>query len=281
MDAEAVTLVPQDRLQEVSLALDPQKSYTTALNERPEIARLQKEVEMREKEVAYAGNQTKPRLDLNLQYGMNGLSGRPNPTPVNPNYPEYGRAGDSVVGSVFEGLTQPQDALSRFFHRNGYDNYQAELSFELPIRNRTAQSRLTDAQLHKRQAEANLASAKDKVMLEIRDAMREIAMARKSLDSARVAVNSGQQQIDAMQVRFDAGFTTNYEVLKVVDDVSKSHARELKALMDQRIAFATLKLAEGSILNEYNVEVNAAKVADKQPGSTPLDSMRNSMVKKP
>ena len=117
-------------------------------------------------------------------------------------------------------------------------------------------------------------------MLEIRDAMREIAMARKGIDSARVALNSGQQQVEAMQVRFDAGFTTSYEVLKVVDDVSKSRTRELKALMEQRIAYATLKLAEGSILDEYNVEINATKIADKQPGTQP-DSMRKSMVTKP
>ena len=260
-DLSTVSLIPGDALEDIAIDLDPQRSYDLAVTGRPELLRLRKEIEQRGHETNFASNQVRPRLDLNLQYGMTGLSGRPNETLVNPASPQLGTAGDTVVGSVFAGITRPLGAFNRFFTRDGFNYWNVELRLELPLRNRTAEARLADANLRLRESEVTLATLQEQVVLQVRDAMRNIATARQSIDAAREAVRAVEEQLLATRVRFDAGLTTSYEVLRVLDGLAQARRRELRGLMDHNIARAALKVAEASILEEYNVEVRGSSRA--------------------
>ena len=255
-DLAGVTLIPGDVLTEVTGEVAPDRSYEQAVTRRPEILRLQREIEQRQHETTFASNQTRPRLDLNLQYGLSGLSGKPNLTPVNPASPELGFAGDTVAGSVFAGITRPLGAFRRFFSGDGFDNWSAELRVEMPLRNRAAEARLGDARFRQKESEVTLDALRERVVLEVRDALRNLRTSGQSIDASREAVRAIEEQLLATRVRFDAGLTTSYEVLRVLDTLAQARRRELLALVDHNVAWAALKLAEGSILEEYNVEVN-------------------------
>ena len=118
-DLPTVTLIPGDVLEDGPTDLDQQRSFEHALGRKPELARVRKEIEQRGHETTFASNQTRPRLDLNLEYGMSGVSGQPNQTPVDPNSPLQGRAGDTVPGSVFADITRPLGAFDGFFPGTG------------------------------------------------------------------------------------------------------------------------------------------------------------------
>ena len=260
-DLETVSLIPGDVLEESSGDVNPGQSYDRAVTRRPEILSLQTEIEQRGHEANFATNQTRPRLDLNLQYGMSGLSGRPNSTFVNPDSPELGRAGDTVAGSVLAGITRPLGAFRRFFSGDGFDSWSVELRMELPIRNRTANARLSEATLRERESKATLAAVRERVVLEVRDSLRNLATAGQSMDAAREGIRAVEEQLIATRVRFDAGLTTSYEVLRVLDSLAQARRRELRALVDHNVAWPALKLAEGSILEEYNVQVRGSSRA--------------------
>ena len=260
-DLSTVTLIPGDPLDDVTVDLDPQHSYDLAASARAEILRLQKEIEQRGHEKNFASNQVHPRLDLNVQYGMTGLSGRPNRTLVNPGSPELGTAGDTVAGSVFAGITRPLGAFNSFFTRDGFDYWNVELRLELPLRNRTAEARLADANLRLRESEVTLAALRERVVLQVRDAIRNIETAGQSVDAAREAVRFVEEQLLATRVQFAAGLTTSYQVLRVLDTLAQARRRELRGLMDHNIARAALRAAEGTMLDYYNIEVRGSSLA--------------------
>ena len=260
-DLSTVTLIPGDALDDVTVDLDPQRSYDLAASARPELLRLQREIELRGHEKNFATNQVRPRLDLNVQYGMTGLSGRPNRTLVNPGSPELGTAGDTVAGSVFAGITRPLGAFNSFFTGDGFDYWNVELRLELPLRNRTAEARLADANLRLRESEVTLAALRERVVLQVRDAIRNIETAGQSVDAAREAVRFVEEQLLATRVQFAAGLTTSYEVLRVLDTLAQARRRELRGLMDHNIARAALRAAEGTMLDYYNIEVRGSSLA--------------------
>lgn len=251
-DLATVALIPRDDLQYKAVDLDWERSRELALKRRPEIVRLEKEAEQREIDRKYAHNQTLPRLDFNAQYGMTGLSGRPNKTPVSIGGPP---AGDFVKGSAFEGEERAEDAFDTFFTRHPFDNWSFELKLEIPLWNRTAKARLAQASLRLRESETALRIVRERVLLELRTASRDVLTARRRIEAARVAVQAVEEQLKGSRVRFEAGLTTSYEVLRVLDDLAQARTRELKALMDHNVAQTALSFAEGSLLEEYNVDL--------------------------
>ena len=84
IDLASASITPVTTSELQTVAFDPARSVEAALLRRAEIQALRKEVEQREIERKFAANQTKPRLDVTVQYGVAGLAGRPNPTCLDP-----------------------------------------------------------------------------------------------------------------------------------------------------------------------------------------------------
>src|SRR5262249_46490200 len=147
---------------------DLQRSLQLALRQRPEILALQKEFEQREIEKKFAANQTLPRLDFTAQYGMMGLSGKPNKTCVDPFAPVCLPVGDFVNNSIFEGETRPKDAFDRFFTRNPFDNWAVELRLQIPLWNQTAKAQLSGANLRLIETKTRLGALREQIEAEVR-----------------------------------------------------------------------------------------------------------------
>jgi len=79
--------------------------------------------------------------------------------------------------------------------------------------------------------------------------------ARKRIEASREAVKFTEDQLNGVRRRFEAGLTTTYEVLQVLEDVAKSRTSEIKALMNYNVGQGKIRLAEGSVLETYNTEV--------------------------
>jgi len=254
-DLDNVNVIPRDELADGGMVVDLPASYSSAMAGRPEVVRLEREIEQRIHETDFASNQAKPRLDLNLQYGLSGLSGLPNTTLVNPESPTLGTAGDTVAGSVFAGITRPLGAFDRFFKGDGFDSWSVELRFEMPLWNTSAKARVSNAQLRQQESEVNLTQTREAIRLQIRDAARGVDTARQSVAAARAAIAAVDEQLSAARLRFDAGLASSYELLLVQDDLANAMTRELQALMTHNVAEAALLLADSRILPEYGIEV--------------------------
>jgi outer membrane protein len=250
-----VNLTPVDTPGYDAVIPDLQRSLLLAFRQRPEILALQKELEQREMEKKFAANQTLPRLDFTAQYGMTGLSGRPNKTCIDPTAAVCQQVGDLVQTSVFEGETRSKDAFDRFFTRNPFDNWALELKLQIPLWNRTAKAQLSGANLRLAETKTRLGALREQVEADVRDAIRETLTARKRIEASREAVKFTEDQLNGVRRRFEAGLTTSYEVLQVLEDAAKSRTSEIKALMDYNVGQGKIRLAEGSVLETYNTEV--------------------------
>ena len=240
--------------------LDSAKSMELALKQRPEIQALQLELEQRELEQKFAANQTLPRLDFTAQYGMNGISGRPNktctdPRVINPLTGACEPVGNNINGSIFAGERRPKDAFDRFFTHNPFDNWSVELKLQIPLWNRTANAQLSEANLRLNETKVRLRALRDQIETEVRDAIRETVSAKKRMEAALETIKFVEDQLDGSRKKFDAGLGSSYEVLQVVDDLEKARSNENRAVLDYNVGQSKLSLAESSVLENFNIEL--------------------------
>jgi len=245
------------------VALDSAKSVELALKQRPEIQALQLELEQRDLEQKFAANQTLPRLDITAQYGMNGISGRPNKTCTDPRLadpitgvcPENLQVGNSVDGSIFKGERRPKDAFDKFFTHNPFDNWSVELKLQIPLWNRTANAQLSEANLRLNESKVRLRAARDQIETEVRDAVREVITAKRRMEAALETIKFVEDQLDGSRKKFEAGLGSSYEVLQVVDDLEKARSNENRAVLDYNVGQSKLRLAESTVLAHFNIEL--------------------------
>ncbi|HET9132397.1 MAG TPA: TolC family protein [Terriglobia bacterium] len=258
LDLNTTHLIPTDPPVQNPVNLDLQKSLDAALQRRPEIRALQSEVEQRDIELKYAGNQKKPRLDLNVQYAHSGLSGKPSTTCIDPTSALCIPVGSNVSGSIFDSRTAGRDALANIFSLNPYENWSVELKLQIPLSNQAAKEQYSEASLKRLESGTNLVSMRDQITIEIRDAIREAQSAQKRVDSSREANTYVEDQVEGMRRQLDAGLVSSYDVLKAFDEVDKARTIELQAMMDFNVALSKLRLAEASGFQKYGIELSNA-----------------------
>lgn len=255
LEPSSAKLTPVDDPLQDAVDVDGAKSLQVALQLRPEVQMLQHELEQREIELKFAANQTKPRLDLNTQYGVAGLAGRPNPTCVDPTSPFCFPVGGNVADSILAGETRPQDAFSQLFSRHPFDNWSVEVKLQIPLGNRTANAQHSEANLRFLETSTRLRAVRAQIEQEIRDAIRETLTARKRIDASREAVKFVQDQLDGTRRKFEAGLASSYDVLQVLGELDKVITTERKAVMDFNVGQSKIRFAEASTLARYNIEL--------------------------
>lgn len=248
-------IAPASRAETLTVSFDPVTSLTNALERRSEFRALQREVERLELELKFAENQAKPRLDVTAQYGVAGLAGRPNPTCLDPTYFICEPVGSNVSGTVFANQKTPFAALSSMFSRRPFDAWTVEVKFEVPLGNREAKSRLSEADLQLLEARTRLRALRDQVESEIRDAMRETLAAQRRIEASRENVAFLEDHLEGTRKKFEAGLSSGYDVLQVLDETDKARTLEFKAVMDFNIGQSKIRLAEASTLEKYNIAI--------------------------
>jgi outer membrane protein TolC len=252
LDLSKVNLTPVEKPDEKPVSFDLAKSVNLAFDQRPEIQGLQQELEQREIELRFADNQTLPRLDFTAQYGMNNISGTPNPdclrsNPISCNL--------TNTQSPFAGKTHAKDAFDRIFSHNPFDNWSVELKLQIPLGNRTANAQYSEANLRLAETRTRLRAIRDQIEGEVRDAMRDTLTAGKRIEAARETIKFVDEQLDATRRKLEAGLSSSYDVLQVLDDLDKARTTEHKAVMDYNVGQSKFRLAEGSNLEKYNIEL--------------------------
>lgn len=229
-----------------------------------------------------------PVLTLSAQYGTVGLSGNSlntksttvagqaivdtNGVPVNGIDPITGlpepiflpSSQTTVTGVTQNGLG---GALSQAFHSQ-FPDFNAQLLFTLPIRNRSAQADNQRAILTQRQLETQLQQLKNAALLDVRNTYIALVQDRARVDAASKARELQQQTFDAEQKKYQLGASTVYLVIQTQRDLIAAQGTELRALADLVEAKANFERAVGRTL-----EVNRVTIADARSGEVERDSL--------
>ena len=201
-----------DRLDFYDLpALDRQLLLNQALTSRPEIRSLNSQQRIAKLTTDAAGEQRLPQLD-------------------------------------FSGFWYYQG--SRF--DNGVPAYTYEVSLQFPlftggrIRAEEAHAKLEEQHVAeiRRQLEAQIVN-------DVKSALDELAAARNSVDVANLGYKLAQEEVAQAQRRFQAGVTTNVEVVTAQDALARASDNQIGALYQFNLSRAALARATGEIEAMY------------------------------
>jgi outer membrane protein len=149
---------------------------------------------------------------------------------------------------AFSGLWAYQG--SRF--NNGIPAYTYEVSLKFPIftggRIRAEEARATLEEQHvaevRRQVEARIVD-------EVKSALDQLTAARHSVDVANLGMQLAQEEVAQAQRRFQAGVTTNIEVITAQDELARASDNQIGALYQFNLSRAALARATGTIETTY------------------------------
>jgi outer membrane protein len=192
-------------------ALDRQSLLDQALTSRPEIRSLNSQQRIAKLTTDAAGEQRLPTLD-------------------------------------FSGFWYYQG--SRF--NNGIPAYTYALSLDFPIftggRIRAEEAR---AKLEEQHVAENRRQLEAQIVAEVKSAFDQLTAARNSVDVANLGLGLAQEEVDQAQRRFQAGVTTNVEVITAQDALARASDNQIGALYQFNLSRASLARATGGIETMY------------------------------
>jgi len=205
-----------------------EEALATGLRQRPDLQQARLELTARKIALVYADNQRLPRLDLEASLSVNGL------------------AGDAEDASPYDGSWQ--DAL-------GADgsSWYAGLRFSLPLQNRAAKGQYRDALAQDQQALYRLRRAELAAETAIRSAHATLALGQERLDVARLSAELAQLTIDQENRRLQEGLSDTFRVLTFQNALITAKIGEVAARTDYHRAMASLYLAMGTNLEQYDI----------------------------
>ena len=243
-----LTLIPIDRprMRDVSLTL--QEALETSVRNRPELERVKLQMEKNEVDRRFYKREGKPTVDLRTSYGSLGTAGTVFKT---------------ISGGVFEVPTQipdPDDPRFGSFgtawnQAFGFDFISWGIFFDvtIPLRKRSNNADLAMVDISERQLNTQMKNQQQMVIVEVRNAYETIATRKKSLEAAQAAHRLAQEQLDGENKRFEAGLSTNFEVLRFQRDLANIQVSELRAQVDYELALTSLQKAMYTIIGENDI----------------------------
>lgn len=219
-----VRVIPSDQPVQALEPLSLHEAIDMAIVRRPEILQASRNIETSELNVKFAKNQMLPNLSFQGTSGLAGL-------------------GDGV-GSM----------LSRNFGGDFY-NYGAGFVLSYPLGNRAAASQYNKRQLEARNAQVSLQSARQQVIVSVKEAVRRVQTDFKRIETTRSARILAEKQLQAEQERLNVGLSTTRFVLDFQRDLAIARGNEARAIVDYNKSLSNLARSKGTTLERYRIEL--------------------------
>jgi HAE1 family hydrophobic/amphiphilic exporter-1 len=248
-----------------------------ALRNRPEIGQLREQRRSADVNVAYARDQARPQVDLNLGYTSNGFAGQPASLTQNPIFTVFGplasatnaliayaNAHGGMIPPLQIAFPQSPSYLTGNFGtsvntllQNKFPVVAVSATIGFPIANRTARGNYAAALEQQRTLEVQQVALIQRILFEARNALQSLRAAKARLRAASAA-RAAAERVYASEVRrFRAGTSTTFLVLQRETDLANQRGRELQAQTDLNKAVVEIDRVSGSILAKNNVDVGA------------------------
>lgn len=218
-------IVLVDAPTEADVAPDEAASIQKALDRRPEILQAREALEAERLRKIVASDNLKPDLSFEGSWTNERL--------------EEGR---------WDALHGLEDDEAR--------TWTAGLFLTFPLGNRTAESEYRQAEARIGQEAARIRSLREKVVVEVREALRALEWGKRRLAAQKRAVELSSENLRAEQVRYEQGLSTTQDVLKALADDTAERARFLTAQADHAKAVASWQRAQGTLAESKGVRVD-------------------------
>jgi outer membrane protein TolC len=237
---------PNDRPSVEPVPLDRAATLESALTRRPEMLSAGMTIQNQTLQTRYAENQLLPRLDLKAGAGLTGIAGdlhpgpAGSPTPANPFSGNYSRSLDRLGSGDFY-------------------NYSVGVVLQIPLSNAQARSKYSLARIELEQAQARRRDLVSQITLEVEKSLGDLESNFKRIQTTRRGRELAQENLRGQERRFEVGLVTQKDVIDFQSRLLDAQGAELRAVTDYNNSIARLKLAEGTLLESYNVQVEGPK----------------------
>jgi len=271
------TFVPTDDPRFSTDPLNLEIAMKDAMDNRYELRRLKLQRDINAVDIKYFKNQTKPQIDFNSTFSLDGLaSGAPN----------IGGTTNLLTGTqdifLFNGLNATRSSLGlpllvnpsivippgpsflfggfpRAFgnlFRTDAPNFTVGLTISFPFRNRTAKANLDAARIEGEQLDAQTRSQEQAVIAEVRNAVQAVETARQRVLTARRAQANAEVQLAGEQKLYEAGKSTTFLLFERENTLKNARNSEIRAETDYNKAIAELQRATSTAFRENNIVID-------------------------
>jgi len=91
------------------------------------------------------------------------------------------------------------------------------------------------------------------VMVDVRNAYEGMQTQKKALNAARVSRQLAEEQLAGENKRFEAGLSTNFEVLQYQNDLADARVREIQALINFEKSVTALQRSMYTIIDDQDI----------------------------
>lgn len=222
--------------------VDVQQAVDMAFAHRPELSAAEHEIKRQEMLLSFSRNQRLPALNLSVSYGNRGLAGAGNP--------------DFTFGPT-PADTSYSDALEDLLTDDAVDQITARATLSVPIPNTAPRHSVSKTEIELRRAVTLRKRTEERIVLEVRKATRDLGSAHEGIGAAERRRAATEEQLRAERIRLQYGESTPFDVLQRERDLVDAEVQKIAALRAYRVSAADLDRAQGTILRNWNIEIEA------------------------
>lgn len=252
-------IVPTDPVDYEPVTINVEDAVNRALDLRPELRQDTLATDTRRVNLLYSRNQVLPQVDFDLSYGLAGLAG---------NAEEIDPATGQGTGRI---RRIPYGRGLRQIAEFDFPSWTIGFNVGVPITNIGARAEAKRAELDYQQSKLQQAQTRQTIMIDVRGAARNVDTAARSIVATRAARDAAERNVEAERRRYENGMTTNFQVLRVQQDLSDARIRELNALVDFNQAVARYHRAVGDVLEVRGITVNVPELPEEPRIFSSLD----------
>jgi outer membrane protein len=220
-------------------SMDAATALQEALEHRPEFDVARYALANDDTSMRLAHNHLEPDLELTGFYQAAGLGGN-----------QYNLTTGQLIAQGGIGTSFSQ--LFAF----GFPAYGAQLTLNLPIKNRGAQADLGAALVSRRNDLYAERRIREQITLEVSNAVHQLELAKLSLAAGQTAVDLAQKNVGAEQRKYDLGEGTVFFVLEAQTELAQAEQTLLQSQVSYQLAITALDHATGGLLAPYHVQID-------------------------
>ena len=231
-------LVPADAPVDEPITFSLLDALTAAIDNRPELQRALLNIQDASIRRQVADSLRLPLLDLTAQARFQGLN--------------------EDLGEAYEDITEAQ-----------FVDLLAGIRFEQPIGNRAGEAQYRQRQLELMQASVDYRAAVQRIVLEVKRALRQVETNYKLIEQSRTARLAATENVRTLQVleRTTQALSPDFLDLKFrrQESLANAELEEAQALVNYQIALAELVAATGTALERNGIRFVVPEAAEPSP----------------
>ncbi len=250
-----------------------------AIENRPELSRLRLQREINTIDINFFKNQTKPRIDLNTTFSLDGLASNSLNNEVTTNL--FTRTQDLVFLDRINKLINQTSGITpisndviiippsnspaiggygralRNILRTDAPNFSVGVTIQFPLKNQTAEANLAGAKILQQQNDAQLRSQEQSVVAEVRNAAQAVETARQRVFAARRARENAEIQLEGERKLFEAGRSTTFLLFQRENALTNARNAEIRAETDYNKSLSDLQKATSTTFRLNNIQIES------------------------